>query len=104
MVGCSTLNGEEDVMPRTKTAPENETKRQRFVRLANDRVPKALKRIQLIGNLSSKVQYEYTQKDVDRIVKSLRDAVEELEYRMGGEGGNGETAWNIENGDDEEED
>ena len=44
-----------------------ETKRQKFVRLAENRTNKILDMIQLLGNLSSLGTYEYTQQDVDKI-------------------------------------
>lgn len=58
---------------------ENETKREKFVRLAESRVDNALRNISLIGNLSNKSNYEYTQADVDKILKALKNAVSSLE-------------------------
>jgi hypothetical protein len=58
---------------------ENETKREKFVRLAESRVENALRNINLIGNLANKSNYEYTQDDVDKILKALRSAVSNLE-------------------------
>lgn len=58
---------------------ENETKREKFVRLAESRVDNALRNINLIGNLSNKSNYDYTQEDVDKILKALRSAVSNLE-------------------------
>lgn len=47
--------------------------REKFVRLANKRVSNALKAIQLIGNLSNKSNYDYTEEDVQKILKALQD-------------------------------
>lgn len=47
--------------------------RAKFVRLANRRVSKALKAIQLIGNLSNKSNYDYTEEDVQKILKALQE-------------------------------
>ena len=58
---------------------ENETKREKFVRLAESRVDNALRNINLIGNLSNKSNYEYTQADVDKILKALKNAISSLE-------------------------
>lgn len=48
-----------------------ETKKEKFVRLAENRTNKALEMIRLIGNLSNKNVYEYTDADVEKIFKAL---------------------------------
>ena len=48
-----------------------ETPRDRFVRLAERRVTKALKSIQLVGNLSNRTNYEYSDEDVKRMFDAL---------------------------------
>lgn len=52
-----------------------EEDRTKFVRLANKRVGKALKAIQLVGNLSNKSNYDYTDEDVAKIFKALQDEI-----------------------------
>lgn len=52
-----------------------ETDRAKFVDLANKRVSKALKGIQLIGNLSNRSNYDYTEEDVAKIIRALQDEV-----------------------------
>jgi RNA recognition motif-containing protein len=47
--------------------------REKFVRLATKRVSNALKAIQLIGNLSNKSNYDYTEEDVQKIFKALAE-------------------------------
>lgn len=49
--------------------------RQKFVDLARKRVSKAMKDIQLIGNLSNRSNYDYTEDDVAKIMKALTDEV-----------------------------
>jgi hypothetical protein len=49
--------------------------REKFVDLANKRVSKALKDIQLVGNLSNRSNYDYTEEDVAKIMKALSDEV-----------------------------
>ena len=49
--------------------------REKFVDLARNRVSKALKNIQLIGNLSNRSNYDYTEEDVAKIMKALSDEV-----------------------------
>ena len=59
-----------------------ESKREKFVRLAENRVNSTLKEINLIGNLSNKCNYDYTKEDVEKIVKTLRKAVSDLESKF----------------------
>ena len=62
-----------------KKTKDDETKRERFVRLAENRMNNVLKNIQLLSNLSNTSAYEYTREDVDKIIKALKVAVSELE-------------------------
>jgi hypothetical protein len=59
--------------PRTPVDRSNETKAQKFSRLASKRVTKALKAIQNIGNLAGG-GYERTPEQVKRIATLLNDA------------------------------
>ena len=63
-----------------------ETKREKFVRLAEKRMNGILKGIDLMKNLSNANNYEYSAEDLSKIVKTLRSAVNDLEYtyRAGG--------------------
>ena len=49
----------------------NETKRERFVRIAEARTNKILEMMRLLGNCSSKGNYEYTEEDVKKIFGAL---------------------------------
>ena len=49
-----------------------ETKRERFVRLAEARTNKIINMIQLLGNCSNQSMYEYTQKDVNKIFSAIQ--------------------------------
>lgn len=49
--------------------------REKFVDLAKKRVSKAMKDIQLVGNLSNRSNYDYTEEDVTKIMKALSDEV-----------------------------
>lgn len=63
--------------PRVKADP-NETKAQRFQRLGNARIPRALKALASVKNLSNKNQYEYTQEQAAKIKEVLSAAVRSL--------------------------
>ena len=52
-----------------------EEDRKKFVDLASKRVNRALKDIQLIGNLSNRSNYDYTEQDVGKIFRALTDEV-----------------------------
>jgi hypothetical protein len=55
-----------------------ETKEQKFRRLANMRVPAALKRIRHVANLANKNFYSYTDDQADKVILALREAFSEL--------------------------
>ncbi len=57
-----------------------ETKREKFVRLAEKRMDNILKGIELMGNLSNSNNYEYSQEDLSKIIKTLKAAVADLEH------------------------
>lgn len=56
--------------------------REKFVSLANKRVSKALKNIRLIGNLSNRSNYDYTENDVAKILRALQDEVSACRKRF----------------------
>jgi len=51
------------------------TKRETFRRLLDSRLPKTLKSIKLLGNLSRKGQYEYTHLEAQELIKGLKNEV-----------------------------
>lgn len=57
-------------------------KRERFVALAEARVGKALNAIRLIGNLSNRSNYEYSESDVNLIVRALEAEIKTLKARF----------------------
>jgi hypothetical protein len=59
-----------------------EIDRRKFVELAEKRVSRALRDIRLIGNLSNRSNYNYTEDDAKKIYRALRDAVEEMKARF----------------------
>lgn len=48
-----------------------ETKRERFVRLAENRTNKLINMMRLLGNLSNRNNYEYSDEDVKKIFNTL---------------------------------
>ena len=55
----------------------NTTKRERFENVASNRVQRILDTLQLLQNCSNKNNYEYTEKDVDRMFSEITSAVKE---------------------------
>ena len=59
----------------------SESKREKFVRLAEARTNKIIDMIQLLGNCSNQSQYEYTQKDVNKIFSTIQAELDEAKKR-----------------------
>lgn len=66
--------------------PEKETKRERFVRLAEARTNKILDMMKLLGNCSSKSNYEYSDEDVKKIFNALERELKETKAKFIGQG------------------
>lgn len=56
---------------------QDETKRERFVRLAEARTNKIIDMLQLLGNCANTSTYEYTQDDVDKIFTAIQSQLNE---------------------------
>ena len=62
----------------------NETKRERFIRLAETRTNKILSMLKLLGNCSSKANYEYTDKDVQKIFAAIERETKAAKAKFNG--------------------
>ncbi len=70
----------------------NASKLGRFERLAERRVTETLRRFRLIGNLSNRHNYEYTEDHVRKILDALDAGMRQLKLRFRNEGStSGET-------------
>jgi len=58
-----------------------ETKYEKFIRLAESRVPKATKAIRSIGNLSSS-SYEYNEGEVEKMFAALQEELDVARRRF----------------------
>jgi len=74
------MQGEEKLEESSGAKP-NETPEDKFKRIANLRVPNAIKKVKLIGNLSASA-YKYSDDQIDKIIASLRQAVDETEAKF----------------------
>ena len=55
-------------------------KASKFVELANKRVNKALKDIQLIGNLANKQNYDFTEEQAKKIIRALQQEIDQIKH------------------------
>ena len=58
-----------------------ETKRDKFVRIAEAGTNKIINMIQLLGNCSNQSLYEYSQKDVNKIFNAIQAELDEAKKR-----------------------
>lgn len=63
---------------------KNETKRDRFVRLAEARTNKIINMLKLLGNCSSTSNYEYTEEDVRKIFAAIDREVKNAKGKFSG--------------------
>ena len=68
---------------------EREIDRKKFIELAEKRVSRALKDIKLIGNLSNRSNYSYTEQDVAKICRVLKRALDDMKGRFESKGNSG---------------
>ena len=60
---------------------KTESKRERFVRLAEARTNKIIDMIQLLGNCANTGTYEYTQQDVEQIFSAIEAELREAKKK-----------------------
>ena len=61
---------------------KQETKRERFVRLAEARTNKIIDMIQLLGNCSNTNVYDYTSEDIDKIFSAIETELKEAKRKF----------------------
>ena len=74
---------------------EESKNREKFVTLAEKRVTKAIKDLRLIGNLSNKSNYSYTEQDVKKIIVALDAEIKSLKMRFESDKGSKEVAFKL---------
>jgi hypothetical protein len=83
----------ENVMDREAVIKRN--RRQKFEDIAVRRVNKAIKEIRLIGNLSNRSSYEYTEDDVRKITRALQRELDAMKARFEGPGKGAEPVFSL---------
>jgi len=72
-------------------------KREKFVKLAENRTVNAIKAIRVISKLGNKNAYQFDDSDVNKIVKALNKEVESLRTRMTSSGSKETVDFKLEN-------
>lgn len=62
--------------------PSNNKKAENFVRLAEARTNKIIDMVLLLGNLSNKTNYSYTNEQVEAIFDSIQQALDETKQKF----------------------
>lgn len=62
----------------------NESKRERFRRLATARTNAVLDKLRLLGNLSSTINYEYTEEEINKIFNTIESQLRVVKTRFMG--------------------
>jgi hypothetical protein len=70
-------------------------KREKFVSLATKRVNRTIKDLRLIGNLSNRSAYAYTDEDVKKILRALQREVDAVKARFTGPGDLGDSEFTL---------
>ncbi len=61
-------------------------RREKFVELAEKRVNRALRDLRLVGNLSNRSNYTYSDQDITKIYRALKTALDEMKGRFDSKG------------------
>jgi hypothetical protein len=61
-------------------------KRKKFIQLAEARVTRAIGQLRLVGNLSNRSAYEFSEDDVRKIFRALQKELDTAKSRFGVEG------------------
>lgn len=70
-----------------KSGVSKTEKREKFVKLAENRTVNAIKAIRVIGKLGNKNAYQFDDSDVQKIVRALTKEIDALKSRMSSTGG-----------------
>ncbi len=57
-------------------------KREKFIELAERRVNKALKQLELIGNLANKSNYEYEKTDYKKMFRAIDEELKSMKHKF----------------------
>ncbi len=63
---------------------DKSVKRARFEKVASNRVNVVLKYLDSLGNCANKSNYEYTETDIRKMLKAVREKVQDVERKFNG--------------------
>ena len=75
--------------------PRSDEKREKFVRLAEQRVNRTIRELKLIGNLSNRSAYSFGDEDVKKIFRSLQKEMDASKARFSDEDQAGSSAFKL---------
>lgn len=79
----------------TDSSSRSKLRREKFVALATRRVNRTIKDLRLIGNLSNRAAYAYTDDDVKKIIRALQRELDAVKARFSGPGQSGESDFSL---------
>jgi len=65
-----------------RKAPKNETKAERFKRLASLRTNEVLRRLKVLGNCANRSAYEYSEEEVNKIFSAIERKLKEVKAKF----------------------
>lgn len=65
---------------------KNETRYEKFKRLASKRTTNLLNQLRLLGNLANRANYDYTDEDLRKIFHAVEDQLRIVKAKFKGEG------------------
>ena len=68
-----------------KTINNNETPEERFKRVAETRTNAVLDKLRILGNLSNRQMYSYSEKDINKIFAAINKQVKETKAKFNSE-------------------
>lgn len=69
-------------MENTEKIEKNETRKERFKRLAAQRTNDVLKRLRILGNCANRQVYEYTEEDIELIFSAIEKKMKEVKTKF----------------------
>jgi len=65
-----------------KGTSSNETAEQRFKRIATSRTNAVLDKLRILGNLSNRQMYSYTEEDINKIFSAINKQIKEVRAKF----------------------
>jgi len=65
-----------------KIKVKDESKHEKFIRIATGRTQKVLDYLRILGNCANTQTYEFSKEEVEKIFKSIRSAMEEVRHKF----------------------